>query len=318
MAAPADLQFPTFMAPPDLPDPNDNNPYGTWDGRGGPPCRMTEPVYSCSLCGENTTPDPTGLVRYWVIGSHLMPFVVVVFCLWTVFERLEILKKRIYSPFLLTIGFVYCAIASMPEVSSHIHVMNWNLCYDSAATGSILLFYIFISTGFSAITIALRKKGHPLFRKPSGCADTLYFLVDMLLIVLSLTISLVYFTFGKGPTIVAFIVVQSFSAIVGIFRINNNLGPSRKMFWLGAFSELSAVIIALPINAYMVKTGIQWLHGLLGLAFVINQFGIGFCILDVIDTDPSAGIELTGEKQALKSGGGSRAKYETLVQDEVL
>jgi len=163
---------------------------------------MTEPIYMCSLCGENTTPDPTGFVRNWVIFSHMLPFVSVLFATWCVFEKMEILKKRIYSVFLLEVGIIYCAVASMPELASHIYTMNWNLCYDTIESDGILLFYIFLSAGFSAITISLRKAGLPLIRCPSGCWDAVTLLVDWALIVLSLGISFVYSTFGKDKCII--------------------------------------------------------------------------------------------------------------------
>jgi len=156
----------------------------------------------CSLCGENTTPDPTGFVRNWVIFSHMLPFVSVLFATWCVFEKMEILKKRIYSVFLLEVGIIYCAVASMPELASHIYTMNWNLCYDTIESDGILLFYIFLSAGFSAITISLRKAGLPLIRCPSGCWDAVTLLVDWALIVLSLGISFVYSTFGKDKCII--------------------------------------------------------------------------------------------------------------------
>lgn len=277
---------------------------------------MTEPIYMCSLCGENTTPDPTGLVKAWVVGAHLLPFVVVVFGMWCIMERLEILKKRIYSPFLLITGFVYCAIASMPEVASHIFAMNWNACYDSVASDSILLFYIFLSLGFSSITIALRPKGLRLIRCPRDFWDLVNFICDIAIIVLSVGIGPIYFITGKGFVVTLFIIVQSISSIIGIFRINSQLGPSKKMFFLGAISELSASVIAIPLNLYIQKSGNQVLHGFLACAFVLNQFGIAICIFNVMDPDPSdRGIELSGEKRPLNGGAGSfRAKYETVAE----
>jgi len=143
----------------------------------------------------------------------------------------------------------------MPEFCSHIFAMNWNLCYDTAATGAILLFYIFLSIGFSSITIGLRKAGLPLIRSPSGSGDVISFLADWVLIILSISTPVIYYTKGKATTQVFFVIIQSTSAIIWIPRIWKNLGPSKEKLIIGAISELIAVIITLPTNSYMVMTG---------------------------------------------------------------
>jgi len=194
----------------------------------------------------------------------------------------------------------------MPEVCSHIFAMNWNMCYDSAASGGTLLFYIFLSAGFGGTTIAIRKKDVPLWRCPRGFWDLVSFLVDWIIIVLSLGIGFVYAFMGKATTIVVFIVVQSVAAIVGIPRLYYNLGPTKKMFWLATFAELAAVVIAIPLNLYMVTTGEQYLHGVLALSFILNQFGIGLCILDIVDVEPN---RKSGEETPLV--GGETTSYDT-------
>ena len=131
----------------------------------------------------------------------MLPFVVVVWAMWCVVQKMDILKKRIYSPFLLLTGIVYCAIASMPEDASHKFTTNWNLCYDTLESGGILLFYIFLSAGFGGITIAIRKKDVPLIRCVNpfcgGFWDFVSFVVDWVIIVLSLGIGPVYALAGR-------------------------------------------------------------------------------------------------------------------------
>ena len=179
---------------------------------------------------------------------------------------------------------------SMTEVASHSFSMNWNSCYDTATTLMKLLFYSFVSIGYTSLTIALRKANLPLLRKPSGLGDWMSFILDWVLISLSIGIPLIWWWFGKKNTIVVFIVAQTMSAFVGIYRIWINLGPSRFLLIFGALSQLCSIVGAVPVNLLMQDTGSQFLHGILGLLFVLNEIGIGYCIYIVID-HPAAKVE---------------------------
>mmetsp|Transcript_24169 Transcript_24169/g.26969 ORF Transcript_24169/g.26969 Transcript_24169/m.26969 type:complete len:122 (-) Transcript_24169:938-1303(-) len=66
-----------------------------------PNCRLTQPLYLCSMCGDKTAEDPTGFLRYFVIFNHCLAFIAPVCMLWTLCGRYDALRKRIYSPFLL-------------------------------------------------------------------------------------------------------------------------------------------------------------------------------------------------------------------------
>eukprot|EP00751_Fragilariopsis_kerguelensis_P036542 CAMPEP_0170957918 /NCGR_PEP_ID=MMETSP0735-20130129/35208_1 /TAXON_ID=186038 /ORGANISM="Fragilariopsis kerguelensis, Strain L26-C5" /LENGTH=89 /DNA_ID=CAMNT_0011371367 /DNA_START=67 /DNA_END=333 /DNA_ORIENTATION=- len=77
--------LPYFPWDPAFPIPDEaNNPYGMWDQRwnlnnGGkseePNCRLTQPLYLCSMCGDKTPEDPTGFLRYFVIFNHCLAFI---------------------------------------------------------------------------------------------------------------------------------------------------------------------------------------------------------------------------------------------------
>ena len=90
------------------PDRSTLNPYGFWNGKyvkdDEPLCRYTMPLYLCSLCGDNTSPDPTGIEKWSVIIAHWGPFPIGIFALWCVYVRFDLLKERIYSPFLLLVS----------------------------------------------------------------------------------------------------------------------------------------------------------------------------------------------------------------------
>lgn len=276
-----------FGEPPNFPwDPNgtmpvDLNPYGHWDGRANktlPLCRLTEPLYLCSMCGENTPEDPTGFQRYFVIFIHLLTFVAPIVMLYGIYVKFDVIKTRVYSPFLLIFGSAIFEAASMAEVASHAFTMNWNSCYDTADTPMKLFFYSFTAVGFTGLTIAYRKANNPLCRKPTGLFDGIVLVIDWVLIVTSLSTPLLYLVLGKNFALKGFTVVQSISAFVGIPRIWKNLGPTTFLLFLGAASQMMS-IVGVGVNVWMQRTGNQYLHALLGFFFALNEFGIGYCFL---------------------------------------
>lgn len=277
---------------PDAPPPFlPTNRYGIWDGRGNmdnPMCRYTEPLYLCSLCGDNTPADPVGLVLNLVKFAHFLAFVAPIFMLVCIYLRLDVIKKRVYSPLGLILASAIFEAASMAEYASHTFTMGWNACYDTADTPMKMYFYLFTSVGFTGLTMSYRKKDNPLFRAPSSGAGIwiwVVFITDWFLILVSVTSSLVYTNFGKKLAMLTFITVQSFSALVGIFRIWKNLGPSQKLLYWGAASQLMS-ICGVVVNIVMQRTGAHWKHGLLGLLFSLNEFGIGYCLYICEDISP--------------------------------
>jgi len=155
------------------------NPYGYWNkdllDETTPECRYTDPVYLCSLCGTNTVEDPEGIEKWSIIIAHWLPFPVAVIALWCVYVKLDMLKERIYSPFLLMVGILFLAVGSMAEDVNHSTAMNWNACYDSAENFAKLYFYIFVGTGNACMPIALRKKDSPLVRTPTDSTAWYFF-----------------------------------------------------------------------------------------------------------------------------------------------
>jgi len=290
--------FAAFGEPPAPPwDPNtgpidDSNPYGFWDGRAGnltsPMCRKTEPLYLCSLCGDNTPEDPSGFLRAVVIFDHLLMFVGPIWVVWEVFQKKDVLNKRVYSPFLLLFGASIMQAGSMAEIASHIFTMNWNACYDTADTPMKLFFYTFISFGFTGWTIAFRKKGFPLLRRPSGVCDWAIFIIDMVMIVVAISIPLVYVMFGKESAMTFFIVAQSLPCLMGIPRIYTNLLGQKFQNVCGSYASIKLLLlvaitqiinlVGVALNTPLQNTGNQWLHVAVGACFATGPFGVALCI----------------------------------------
>ncbi|VEU43062.1 unnamed protein product [Pseudo-nitzschia multistriata] len=87
-----------------------------------------------------------------------------------------------------------------------------------------------------------------------------------------------------------FIVTQSVAAIVGIPRLYTNLGPSKLHLVVGTASQLVAVVGAVPVDMVLTASGNQYWHVVLAFTFVLDEFGIAYCIYKVLDPKaPEAG-----------------------------
>jgi len=285
---------PRYYDPPNLPWPDDRpprselNPYGYWNNQVGnktnPLCRLTEPLYLCSLCDENTSADPEGFVRWFVILCHWAVFPVCIFALWVIYVKMDVLKERIYSPFLLLVGIMCLAIGSMSEVDNHSFALNWNACYDTAETLSKLYFYTFVGGGCACLPIGLRKKDLPLVRNPTGNFDWYCFLGDWILIIFTIVTPLAWVYKGQVLAQNIFIITQCAGLLIGVPYIFLHLGPSRMHLVVGFLSYLSAFVGAVPVNLLLRASGIQLVHGLLAVFFDGQVLGIMYCIYNMYDT----------------------------------
>jgi len=274
------------------------NPYGFWNNDFGgnvnnteyPNCRFTQPVYLCSLCGENTTPDPEGLLLLSIKVTHFLVFPVCALVMWVVYEKLDVLKTRIYSPLLLFIGIMCLAIGSMAEVDNHAAFANYNACYDSAETMSKFYFYTFVGTGNAMLPIALREKDLPLLRKPSGFYDWYCFVLDWLLIIGTIVTPINWLVLGQVPyTNIFFVFVQCAATLIGVPYIYFNLGPSQMHFNVGFAAYLIAFLGAVPVWAHIKYTGKQWLHAVLATTFACQVLLTFTCVHHVMKATPKTG-----------------------------
>lgn len=307
---------PYFPWDPAEPIPDDAyNPYGMWDERwnlndGGkseePNCRLTQPIYVCSLCGDKTPEDPTGFLRYFVIFNHFLAFIAPVCMLWTICGRFDSLRKRIYSPFLLMSSTAIWEAASMAEYAGHQFAMNWNSCFDTADHIMKIYFYWFTCIGLAAVTIGSRPKDFPFWRKPVDVGDWTSFLLDWIMILSSTSIIPLYLILdkplGKNTALNLMVFSSAFSSIVIIYRIWKNMGPTTNLLIMATLSTASSLAGAATNNIFLSEGNQLW-HALMGFLFGGQQFVLAICFYLVVDPDGDKnhvkGNDVTGEQTSL-------------------
>jgi len=300
------------MGDPALPIPDEAfNPYGIWDGRynmntGGeleePNCRLTQPLYVCSLCGDKTPEeDPAGFLRYFVIFNHFLAFIAPICMLWTICGRFDALRKRIYSPFLLMATTGLWEAASMAEYAGHVFAMNWNSCYDTADHIMKIYFYWFTCIGLAAVTIGSRPKGLSFWRKPVDVGDWTSFLLDWIMILLSTSILPIWLIVerpvGKDICMRLMTIISAFSSIVYIYRIWKNMGRTTNLLIWATLSTASA-LVGVAVNAIFLPNGNQLWHAFMGFLFGGQQFGLAYCFYLVVDPDDDKN-NVKGEETSL-------------------
>jgi len=263
--------------------------------------------------GALVDPAPTGISKAFIIFNHILPFVTTVMVMCAVFYKLDVINDRLgrLGGCLINLGICFLAISSMCEFANHALLMNWNMCYDSSDNPVYLFFYIFNCGGNTLVALGLRKKGTPWLRpawKHVALKDRLYdglsMVCDLLLIFFNLTIPFGWYNpmglftpytrhfsgnelnhyRGRPVAAAIFIPVACFSAFMQWGRIYTNLGPTkdRKFDWryFGlAFATAFCPIFGVLIDLVMTKSPNQWWHGLLALAFGLNEVFLFFCVL---------------------------------------
>jgi len=280
------------------------NPYGYWNkdllDETTPECRYTDPVYLCSLCGTNTVEDPEGIEKWSIIIAHWLPFPVAVIALWCVYVKLDMLKERIYSPFLLMVGILFLAVGSMAEDVNHSTAMNWNACYDSAENFAKLYFYIFVGTGNACMPIALRKKDSPLVRTPTDSTAWYFFIGDWFTIIFTAITPLVWIFIDQKTCMRVFVFTQIGGTAIGIPYIYLNLGPSPMHLVVACVAYLAAFLGSVPIFTWLKMSGMQWVHAVLATTFVIQEGGVFYCVYYVMNPPPKKTTGFgTGEETPL-------------------
>ena len=283
--------------------------------------------------GKLYDPSPNGLSKAFIVFNHILPFVTTIMVMCAVFYKLDVLNERIgkLGGCLINLGICFLAISSMCEFVNHALLMDWNMCYDSSDNPTYLLFYIFNCGGNSLVALGLRKKGTPWLRPvwkhkelKDVLSDSLSMVSDLGLIFFNLTILPSWYNPGgylnfytqhfkgnehnhfQGRPVAAaiFIPVACFSALMQMVRIYTNLGPTdqHKRYAGLAFATAFSPIMGVVIDVLMTKSPNQWWHGLLALAFGLNEVFLFVCVLyavPLVRGRPCCGTTNGGERTPL-------------------
>lgn len=233
-------------------------------------------------CSENT--PLTDSQKNIVIVAHYATFVVCTFALYSFNKKYDVLKSRIWSPFLLMIGLVWLQVGPAFEIGNHFYVNDWEL-FESQADLINASFSFFNFGAQNLNALGLRKKGVNLCRPIDNlcsCAsilDLVILLGDWLFIVLTFVQPIVYVTLGRDASVT---LLSPFGAVAGIFslfRLWFNLGPNKYTKWGGILFFVFAILGVVMLQVYR-STCIEFVHVAIGGSFVTSVIPFSVAILN--------------------------------------
>lgn len=240
---------------------------------------------------ENT--PLTDTQRTVVIVVHYLAFVFGAVIVWAFLRRIDTLRNRIWSPFLLLTGLIWLQVSSALEIGVHYYEGNWELAGfpSDLVNGS---FYFFNFGALYLNSLGLRRKGLPFFRGPSRkdgepmwrlLLDATALLFDMLMVIGVVSTAPLYAALGRDSVIS---LISAFGAIAGIgtvFRMWKNLGPNSYTLW-GGILFLAFSLLAVGMTSVYMNTGIEWLHAFIAGSFVTSLIPFTMAILHAEDLEP--------------------------------
>ena len=121
------------------------------------------------------------VTRAIVIVVHYAAIPLVTFLFWAFFQKYDMFKKRIWSPFLLLIALTWLLIGPVFEIGNHFYVDNWQL-YNPQSDLINGSFFFFNFGAQNILALSIRINNQKFIRRPSGGGFTL--IGDILAIIL--------------------------------------------------------------------------------------------------------------------------------------
>jgi len=220
------------------------------------------------LYKEGACPE-LSIIGYWIVVlSHFVEFPVGTVMLWMIYFRLDTLKVRCFSPYLLLLGTGCGAIGTMAEIGSHYYTGNFNLCKYHPDDMVHASFMFFTSALMVGINIGVSKRG-----RLGTHAGILYIIVTLVDVITIAILVAILFTYHKyGPSVTQdflFVPNQILCGSVSACRIWKNLGPSTATF-IGGFGYFGICMVGVAFLAVYKDTGIILLHAVIGGNFICS------------------------------------------------
>lgn len=226
-----------------------------------------------TLCEESVPLLPWQ--RTAVIVAHYLTFVTGTLSLFVCYAKLDILKQRIWSPFLLILSLVWLQIAPAFEIGAHEYEADWEL--KEAPSDMINASFSFFNFGgVCLLAISLRSAGVPFFRKPSfdsgtiaGIIDTVTLAADLILAITIIAEPFLYIALGRQGSQELVVPVNSAGGILCLFRLWLNVGPNK--FTLGGgIGYLVLTLTGVMMLGVYKRECIEFIHVAIGGSFVLS------------------------------------------------
>mmetsp|Transcript_3716 Transcript_3716/g.8873 ORF Transcript_3716/g.8873 Transcript_3716/m.8873 type:complete len:275 (-) Transcript_3716:1726-2550(-) len=242
-----------------------------------------ESIGGNSDCGDSYVPL-TDTQRYIVIVAHYCAFLTCTFALWAYVRNFDVIRSRIWSPFLLMTGFVWLQLAAAFEIGNHFYINDWQLFepISDLINGS----FNFLNFGAQDLNaLSLRKKGVPLCRKidklcsKDGILNVIGMFGDFLFICLIPIRPFIYAFLGRELSVQILSPLGAFAGIFTLFRLWFNLGPNTYTMLGGIFFFIFAML-GVGANAWYNATCIEFVHLGIGGSFITSVIPFGIAILN--------------------------------------
>jgi len=280
-----------------------------------------------TYCETDELVPLTDAQRTTVIVVHYLAFVTCTFALWALSKKYDVIKTRIWSPFLLMTGFVWLQLAAAFEIGNHFYINDWQL-YEPISD-LINASFSFLNFGAQDLNaLSLRKKGLPFVRpidkifSINGLLAAIAMIADFLFIVLIPIRPIIYAAVGRQASITILSPFAALSGLFTLFRLWFNLGPNLGSKWGGIFFFVFAML-GVAMNAVYRATCIEFVHLAIGGSFIFSVVPFGIALnaaehespapIDVEEgviqdeTTPITGVAMTpvSTKMVRKSAGSS-------------
>jgi len=216
--------------------------------------------------------------RTLVVIIHYVAIPFVTFALYGIMKNVQVIEKRIWSPFLLVTAMTWLMMATSFEISNHFYVNDWEL-YDPKSDLINASFFFFNFGAQNLMAISLRKKGVPFIRNGSSCLDWTTMIVDPILAVLIVINPIVYGIVGRSTAVQVLSPLASIAGVFTLFRVWYNLGPNMYTR-IGGILFFVLVLNGVAMNVVYNSINDEWVHALIGGSFISSTIPLGVAFLN--------------------------------------
>ena len=218
------------------------------------------------------------VTRPITIVIHYLAIPAVTFAIWCVIQRFDIIRRRIYSPFLLLVALTWLLMGSTFEIANHFYIDNWQL-YDPQADLINGSFSFFNFGAQNLLAFSLRHKHFGLgFSGKSGILQYMATIWDPIFLVLIIVNPIVYAVAGRSTSVTALSPIASIAGLFIMFRTWYNLGPNIYTKCGGIFFFILVICGVVMLSVYR-NTNTEWVHILIGGSFVSSTIPLAIAFL---------------------------------------
>lgn len=232
-------------------------------------------------CADSSTGIPlTDTTRLIVQLAHFLVFPICTWQLWVFVTKLPVLQQRIWSPFVLLIGFTWHQISSAIEIANHQYEGDWELRgFKTDLINGLFYFFNFganalMCLGFRTVNQSFWRCHSQGEQRQFQAADSFGVVFDVVIILIIPATPTLYAVLGRDRAIS---ICSSFGALSGLgscYRIWKNL-----QCLLGGVGFFGLAMVGVAMTGVYRSTCIEWLHVFIGGPFVLSMVPVTLAMM---------------------------------------